>query len=218
MQITTVNKRVKDLTNKVFGHFTVIGFAYIKESGSAYWDCRCSCGNKKTVVGSSLTYGASTNCGCVRNKKTVQRNYKHGQAKIGFRTNEYMAWQGIKHRCYNKKDSHYYLYGGRGIIMCDRWKNSFLNFIQDMGNRPSGNYSIDRINNNGNYEPSNCMWATAKAQQNNKRTNRMILVDGNNMTITNCAIYFGVAFSTIRRMINKIGEEETIKLYTKKYK
>lgn len=86
---------------------------------------------------------------------------------------EYSTWHSMKKRCYSKRYSQYEDYGGRGIIVCDHWKNSFINFLQDMGKRPEGDYSIDRINNDGNYEPNNCRWATRSEQQKNKRAQKI---------------------------------------------
>lgn len=112
-------------------------------------------------------------CGCGgRFKKT------HG--KTGDRT--YKTWDGIKERCHNPKSNKFHLYGGRGIKVCERWKTSFENFLEDMGERPVGT-TLDRIDSNGDYEPNNCRWATVIEQNNNKRTNRIIEIDGESHTV-----------------------------------
>ena len=128
--------------------------------------CSCECGNEKVVVLNSLRSGATRSCGCYRKEVTTQTKTIHGLWKHPL----YKTWADMKTRCYNTKDKYYKDYGGRGIKVCDRWIKSFPNFLQDMGERPTG-YSIDRINNDGNYEPSNCRWATNKEQQNNQRRN-----------------------------------------------
>lgn len=124
------------------------------------WLCKCVCGNYKVVTGSHLRSGHTKSCGCTKRMQTI-----HG----GSYTPEYTAWLGMKSRCYNSNHNRYIHYGGRGITVCDRWKDSFENFLADMGKRPSENLSIDRIDNDGNYEPSNCRWATGKVQILNRK-------------------------------------------------
>jgi hypothetical protein len=126
--------------------------------------CICDCGNTGTYYLCNLKSGKTKSCGCLYNETRVG-NYKHG----GTGTREYSIWKAMKRRCYNKNVKDYPNYGGRGIIVCDRWLNSFENFISDMGKKPSAEYSIDRIDVNGNYEPSNCRWATPKEQRLNQR-------------------------------------------------
>jgi len=126
-------------------------------------------------------------------------------------SSEYTSWSQMKDRCYNKNDHAFYRYGGRGITVCDRWRNSFINFFSDMGPRPSPNHSIDRIDNNGNYEPSNCRWATIKEQNRNRRDNSLITVNG----VTKCLVAWveelGICRTTIqRRMQNGMNGEEAV--------
>lgn len=135
------------------------------------WKCICDCGNIKTIIGNNLKNGTTKSCGCVRKKITSERMKTHGKTK----TTEYRIWGGMFTRCYNKKVNNYHLYGGRGIKVCDRWSN-FQFFLDDMGFRPK-NKTLDRINVNGNYEPSNCRWASKKEQGQNKRKTKLINKD-----------------------------------------
>lgn len=126
---------------------------------------------------------------------------KHGKRH----TTEYNSWCGMRYRCYNKNNPKYKLYGERGISVCDRWVNSFLNFYEDMGDKPSKIHSLDRINVNGNYEPSNCRWALPKVQSRNKQENHLLFYNGINLTISEWGEIMGIKFDTIHARINYYG-------------
>ena len=136
--------------------------AYAEQrSGNSYWHCRCDCGALKTVQGGHLKTGHTKSCGCLdKARKTI-----HGKCE----SSEYAAYRGMKQRCYNEEGTAYPGYGGRGITVCPRWLNSVEDFLKDMGPKPSPEYSIDRIDNDGNYEPGNCRWATKTEQSINQR-------------------------------------------------
>ena len=145
---------------KVFGRLLVLR-RIGSRNNKAVWECLCSCGNKVEVLGKSLRLGITQSCGCLRNERVVEVCSKHGMCK----SPEYMAYCGAKGRCENAKDERYSDYGGRGIKFLFA---SFEHFFSELGLRPKGK-SLDRIDNNGNYEPGNVRWATLELQNNNRR-------------------------------------------------
>lgn len=164
-----------DLSGSVFGRLSVIkrDAPIIGNDGKSRtsWLCKCECGNNVIVKTDALRSGTKNSCGCLQKETIGRLNYKHGEAR---KTKENRAWYKLKERCYLKSSPKYPLYGGRGITVCDRWLNSYENFLDDMGRAPSPHHSIDRKNVNGNYEPDNCRWATTKEQGNNLRSNIII--------------------------------------------
>lgn len=147
--------------------------------GDALWLCECECGTLKTVRGNSLRAGTTQSCGCSHKEKGKKCHYKHGMCN----SKTYRAWASMKRRCYRQDDHHYGCYGGRGIKVCERWLNSFENFVCDMGECPEG-FSLDRIDVNGDYEPSNCRWTDIYTQSNNKRNNVYLEYKGERKTIS----------------------------------
>jgi hypothetical protein len=168
--------QVKDITGQRFGGLVAVEFVdTVKQSNgrAARWLCRCDCGNETVAYGYLLRSGNNRSCGCLVTETVAARSTKHGMAKRGTRPVEYTAWNNMKRRCDNPNSSHYHLYGGRGIKVCERWlkgengMNGFQCFLADMGMKPDARYSIDRIDRNGDYEPSNCRWTDQKTQVRN---------------------------------------------------
>lgn len=153
-----------DLTGKTFGRWTVLKRAE-NRGNHVYWICKCECGSERPVTSDRLRRNISKSCGCWQKEKAKQLKTTHGKHS----TPEYRVWIDIKTRCNNSNHKHYNHYGGRGIRVCERWMNNFENFLTDIGERPSPDHTIERINVNGDYEPYNCKWETWLGQSQNRR-------------------------------------------------
>ena len=166
--------RKKDYTGERFGMLTVLSYSKTIK-GHKYYKCQCDCGNIKDISGSHLVTGASKSCGCMVVKTTIKRSTTHGQSH----TRLFSIWQGMKDRCYNSNSAVYKYYGKRGITISDEWKNDFSAFQKwSMEHGYSDDLSIERIDVNGNYDPSNCEWITLKDQAKNRTTSRYITING----------------------------------------
>lgn len=192
-----------DLTGKRFGRLVVVTKSNLRTpSGGVKWVCECDCGSTFNALGQSIRKGHTLSCGCLH-REAVSRmgkaNATHGLSN----TPEFRSWYSMKTRCYNEKSHAYPDYGGRGIKVCERWLNSFELFLKDMGPRPSVGHSIERNDNNGDYEPGNCRWATRLEQSNNKRSNKKFNIDGELKTITQLAKERGILVSTLARRLSR---------------
>jgi hypothetical protein len=186
----------QDLTGQRFGRLTVVEpSAPVK--GHRIWLTLCECGITKHIRASHLTTGKVRSCGCLALEHAGNLRRTHGKS----RTPEHIVWKGIKQRCENPKVSSYAHYGGRGIRVCDEWRDSFENFLRDMGEKPSADHSLERLDNDGPYSPSNCCWATRIEQANNKRSNINLRLGEEVMSISEWSRKLGIPDGTIRKRI-----------------
>lgn len=176
-----LHPNAKNLTGQKFGRLTALGPTRKERDVSGrsllVWQCRCSCGTIIETRSCNLLSGDTSSCGCYQKEGTIARSTKHGHASRGELSSEFIAHKNMISRCQNPKASNYPWYGGRGIRVCERWQ-SFQAFYEDMGPRPSSDHSIERDDPNGDYEPSNCRWATRAEQGANKRNNRLLTARG----------------------------------------
>ena len=195
-----------DLAGKPIHRWTVL--SKIKKEGRAEWLCRCECGTEKLVSQSNLLGGLTRSCGCFNKEQNSKDKKIHGKS----RTSIYTVWSNMKSRCYYSGNTEYASYGGRGIKVCDRWFHSFENFLLDMGEPPTDQHTIDRIDNNGNYEPVNCRWATKQEQSRNKSTTRLIEYNGVTKTLTEWSQEYGIKSGSLhyRLFIKKMPFEKAI--------
>jgi len=161
---------------------------------------RCDCGVEKVLKGYSVRYGQTKSCGCLKNEKARENFRTHGLGK----SSEYSIWISMKQRCYNKNSCGYKNYGGRGISVCDKWVNNYAAFLQDMGARPDSTYSIERRNNDGNYEPENCYWLKRSKQGLNKRNSRRIVLFGEKKCIREWCNLFNLRYGLLEERVIKI--------------
>lgn len=196
------DSRFIDLTGQIFGRLTVIGYAGQTESKDSTWFCRCKCEKLTRVHGTALKSGNTTSCGCMKIEILKERRITHGQSG-GQRTPEYNTWKAIRGRTQNPNNKRFSDYGGRGITVCARWQK-FENFFADMGVRPEGK-SLDRIENDGNYCPENCRWATRVEQNNNKRNSHKFAYAGKAQNINQWANEMGMPAKALGKRLNKYG-------------
>jgi hypothetical protein len=193
-------KNYKDLSSMIFGKLTVIERAGSTRDHRPTWLCKCECGNEKVVEGDSLTRGKTKSCGCIRSEVMKARQYKHGFS------NERMwdIWRNMISRCYDDTYENYKNYGGRGIRVCDEWKNDYLSFKSwALNNGYSDNLTIDRKDNDRNYEPSNCRWATEDMQNYNKRNTVYITINGETRNLKEWSDLSGISKGLIYRRFKK---------------
>lgn len=186
-----------DLVGKQFGRLTVLHEAGRDKHSNALWQCECSCGVIKTYIASKLRSGTTRSCGCLHNEELRQRKITHNMTN----TAEYEAWRGMIKRCTNPNCKSFKDYGARGIKICEEWLSSFVAFYNSVGPKPTPAHEIDRINNNGNYEPGNCKWSISKEQCNNMRRNHKIVFNGESMNIGQWATKLGINVRTLRNRL-----------------
>lgn len=196
-----------DLAGQQFNRLTVIERAGYRGK-NIVWLCRCECGNQTKVTGTHLKTGHTKSCGCL--VVEVSRENGKSRATHGMkRTRLYHVWRDIKIRCFNHNSSNFPIYGGRGITMCEEWRSSFESFRNWAvangydDNAPFGQCTIDRIDVNGNYEPTNCRWITNEKQSNNRRNNRIIEIHGETHTASEWAKIYGVDYHTFHARLQR---------------
>ncbi len=223
-----MSRKIEVKKGDVYNNLVIVGEIINSENKTnRFFICKCNCGKKFKTTLTHIRTGHTKSCGCLLAKILEKRNTKHGflQKKDKISLKLYYAWQGMKKRCYNKNNSGYKHYGGRGIMVCERWVNSFENFKNDMflafkkhikenGNK---NTSLDRINNDGNYEPSNVRWTVRSIQNKNKRNTKYITWNGETMCVADWAKFFKIPPITLWQRLykQKLGVEESFKRSSK---
>lgn len=194
-----------DLTGKRFGRLVVIEQDDFVKYDRPRWLCRCDCGNEIVVRGNSLRQGDTVSCGCVKKEHAralAEFHITHGRSKSRI----YHIWFSMKSRCHKVKAPDYSRYGGRGIIVCDEWRNSFQAFYDwAIANGYQEDLSIDRINNNGNYCPENCRWVDSNVQNNNTNRNHYVTYNGETLTIAQWSKKCGISKNTLHSRLTRYG-------------
>lgn len=194
-----MGKNFKDITGQKFGRLTALNRIHAIK-GHTYWSCSCDCGEFVNVRIDALLGGVTNSCGCYQKKLAKEINTTHGKTKSKL----YKVFDAIKQRCYNKHNKQYKHYGGRGIAVCDEWKNDFMTFYDwAVSNGYKEGLTIDRIDVNGNYEPSNCRLATQKQQQRNKRNNIIIVVNGKKHCLMEWCELLNLSYTAVRKRIGR---------------
>ena len=203
-----------DLTGQRFGRLLVVDRDLSKPG--VWWNCRCDCGNLKSIRSGQLRYGHTHSCGCLRDEMLKEHNKPtHGETN----TRLYSIWRGMKKRCYQPTSAGYKNYGGRGIKVCDGWISSYESFRDwSLANGYVDGLTLDRIDSDGNYEPSNCRYASYIEQENNKRNSHFIEVNGVKLTIAQWARITNTPPSTLKNRIARKGEREAVKISITKCK
>lgn len=201
-----------DLTGQRFGRLVVEKLDHIVSKATHnqyYWLCKCDCGNTKSILGQSLNRGATLSCGCFQKEKIRERSKTHGLSKSRL----YIIRSNMIQRCYNSRSTYYKNYGGRNITVCDEWKNNPTSFLEwAFSTGYADDLTIERIDNNGNYEPGNCRWATNEEQGGNTRRARLITFKGETRSIAQWARHLKIKKSILIDRLNKLGwsEEEAL--------
>lgn len=201
-----MGKPLVDMTNERFGRLTVISYTGKNINGNAVWLCKCDCGNTKEVSRSCLVHGNTKSCGCLKKEVTGELSRTHGLSK-----HKHLRWvyESMKQRCYNSNNKSYKHYGGRGVTVCDEWRDNFeafYNWAIEKGydEKQQGNkQTLDRINNNGNYEPNNCRLVNRFIQANNTRRNVYYTYDGKTLTLAQWAKELNIKYITLHERVRK---------------
>jgi hypothetical protein len=195
------NWKFQDLTGQSHGFWTVLGYAGRSRTKATLWWCRCSCEALAVIPTNNLKFNRSTNCGCIRNLSTSARSTKHGQTRQGKSSPEYISFTGARQRCVSPTCKAYKYYGGRGI----RFEfETFDQFFQSVGPRPGKEWTLDRLDVNGNYTPGNVRWATFETQARNRRKNRIIRYQGRSQCLAAWSEELGIEYHNLTNRIDKL--------------
>lgn len=182
-----------DLSGQHFGRLTIVRYI-----GDQKWECLCDCGNAKNARSGNLKNGYTRSCGCLRKEVTRKRVTKHGHTGNRSVTREYQAWQAMLRRCYYRQHPHWLSYGGRGIIVAPEWINDFSAFLAHVGPKPTARHTLDRVDNDSNYEPGNVRWATRSRQSRNQRRNKLYSYKGRSLCLADLIELSGLKGTTIQ--------------------
>lgn len=198
-----------NLTGRKFERWTVLFRSFEKhKDGGLHWRCKCDCGIERDVTQRTLLDGSSRSCGCLKRDSIVTHGFTSRKSN---RHPIYATWMSMRTRCSSPNATAYECYGGRGISVCERWNNSFEKFFEDMGPSWFFGATIERIDNNGNYCPENCKWATRKQQARNRRTNRILEVGGMIMSVCEWAELFNINATTIHtRLLSGMSPSDAV--------
>lgn len=193
--------KMKDISGKIFGRLKVVCHIGKNKSGAYLWKCICECGNEVIVTGNSLRSGETKSCGCYRKEVTSHLSKKHGMSY----TRIHQIWLNMRNKCTNKHHGDYLYYGNRGIKVCDEWQEFKPFYDWSMNNNYTEKLTLDRIDVNGDYEPSNCRWVNRKVQANNTRRNIFLTYENKTHTISEWADILKVSPKLINDRLNKLG-------------
>lgn len=202
-----------NLIGERYGRLVVIGEADRRRAPCGVTErrfvCRCDCGNIKTIAAQTLRSGSAKSCGCLRREMVEEKNTTHGKSKSKL----YRVWSSMKDRCLRNGARQFKDYGGRGISICDEWKNSFESFEKwATANGYAEGLTIERIDNNGNYSPGNCKWIPRSEQSKNRRMNHYLTFNNSTRTIQDWANEIGINRCTLREYCKKYGDENAVKI------
>lgn len=201
-QYIPLSKNMKDLSNQVIGRLTVLGAISQDKKGRLNWLCLCSCGNEIVVSSNNLRQGHTTSCGCYKMEQIKNANITHGMTHHPLR----QTWNSMIQRCTNLNNKRFSNYGGRGISVCNQWRHDFKAFHDYVSQLPhcgEKGYSLDRINNNGNYEPGNVRWATRSEQANNTTNTRLLTYDGKTQRVIAWAEEIGISSKALNARLRR---------------
>jgi len=196
--------KIRDLTGQRFGRLVALYPTGERRNSYIVWHCRCDCGNEVDVITSSLTTGHTNSCGCYSRECTIKRSTTHGMAQQRERHPVYYIWSAMIQRCENPNNHNYKDYGGRGIKVCEEWHDAKVFIEWALTSGWGKGLTLDRIDNDSDYKPSNCRWVTRKEQAWNKRNNHLITFNGKTQSLAAWSDETGIPYGTLESRINKL--------------